>query len=160
MTTDVLRVVKRAPSHSHCILCSEENRSSLGLKFCIQKDGSVIASFVCRSELQGYRGILHGGVTASLLDAAMTHCLFNRGIEAVTADLHIRYLEPIECSSTVRVVARVMSFRKSLFRLRSEIWHGEKIMARAEACFLAPKNGLSDVGAINGESVDRQSSAS
>lgn len=38
-----------------------------------------------------YIDLLHGGIASTLLDAAMTHCLLSKGIEALTAELNVRF---------------------------------------------------------------------
>jgi hypothetical protein len=78
--------------HAHCFICGDQNPRSLGLEFQAVDVDTVCATFQASPELQGYDGILHGGVIAALLDAAMTHCLFHRGIQAMTGDLHVRFL--------------------------------------------------------------------
>lgn len=42
----------------------------------------------------------------ALLDAAMTHCLFRQGIEAVTASLKVRFVEPIPHATPLNIRAR------------------------------------------------------
>jgi acyl-coenzyme A thioesterase PaaI-like protein len=41
-----------------------------------------------------YTGLLHGGMTSTLLDAAMTHCLFMQGVQALTAELTVDSFHP------------------------------------------------------------------
>lgn len=122
--------------HSHCLVCGNRNPWSLGLCFRTTDDGTVHAEFQAHPGLQGYDGILHGGVIASLLDSAMTHCLFNQGVKAVTADLHVRFLEPVSCESDLRIRATVLSHTPPLFRLRAELLRRERIVAWAEATFM------------------------
>jgi len=86
--------------------------------------------------LQGYNGVLHGGVISSLLDAAMTHCLFHRGIEAVTAELLVRYLRPVPLDADLELSARLLSEHTPWYRLRGELRQGRETMAYARAKFL------------------------
>lgn len=76
--------VKAADSHFGCLLCGKSNPMSMHLDFYADLTGTVYAEFITNPYLQGYKGILHGGVTCALLDSAMTHCLFNLQIEGVT----------------------------------------------------------------------------
>lgn len=126
----------RMASHCGCLMCGEDNPFSLRLQF--EPDGTdgVAGTFACHQRLEGYEGLVHGGVIAALLDAAMTHCLFHRGIEAVTADLHIRYLLPLRSSAQVRLSARITQLRPPLYRLLAEIAAGDTLIARAEATFV------------------------
>lgn len=123
-------------SHSRCLLCGSLNPRSLNLSFQTEENGAVSTRFSAHSELQGYEGILHGGVIASLLDAAMTHCLFNRGIRAVTGDLHVRFVQPISCNLQLEIRAWVLSSHPPLYRLKAEILLAQNVMAWAEAKFV------------------------
>ncbi len=125
--------------HSRCIMCGESNPWSLRLAFEPDGQGGVSAPFTGHPGLQGYRGILHGGVTAALLDSAMTHCLFHHGVEAFTADLHVRYLHAIACCACLEIKGVLVSSRAPLYRMRAEILQGGDVMAWGEAKFLVRK---------------------
>jgi acyl-coenzyme A thioesterase PaaI-like protein len=96
----------------------------------------VCARFRANRSLQGYSGILHGGMIAALLDAAMTHCLFRRSIQAVTADLHVRFLHPIHCGALVDLRGWMTAERPRLYRLKAELVLKQQVMAWAEATFM------------------------
>ncbi|VGO16815.1 hypothetical protein PDESU_05407 [Pontiella desulfatans] len=122
--------------HRNCLLCGDLNPRSLGLRFEPHGDDGVRAEFQGHEDLQGYDGILHGGIIASLLDSAMTHCLFHRKVRAVTGDLQIRYKHSIPCNSTVDVQAKLVESHPPLHRLKARILMGRKTMARGEARFM------------------------
>ena len=123
--------------HSHCILCGQDNPGSWQLSFHPGEGTSVHGSFIPSTHLQGYDGLLHGGVICSFLDAAMTHCLFHRDVRAVTADLHVRFVEAISAGRPVRVRAWIVSVQPPLYRLKAEILQEDRVMAWGEAKFLA-----------------------
>jgi uncharacterized protein (TIGR00369 family) len=123
-------------SHINCLLCGTGNLLGLKLKFSMNQHGEVSAVLQGHSNLQGYCGIMHGGVISALLDSVMTNCLFKHGIEAMTADLHIRYLKPVPCQDRVGIRARIVYQRPPLFRLESELFIENQIMARAKAQFI------------------------
>ena len=122
-------------SHSHCLMCGNENPFSLRLCFNTDAEGIVHTVFKGHEGLQGYKGILHGGVISSLLDAAMTNCLFHQGIEALTGDLHVRFLKPIPCNASLDIRAWVATSLPPLYQLRAELVYRETVMAWAEAGF-------------------------
>ena len=62
----------RASQHARCVLCGSENPLGFRLRFQVREDRSVQVSFQCNELFQSYPGIIHGGVVAALLDAAMT----------------------------------------------------------------------------------------
>jgi len=127
---------KEGHPHPHCLLCGDKNPWSLQLRFQANDDGDVIAQFKGRYVLQGYNGILHGGVIASLLDSAMTNCLFQQGINAVTGELNVRYRHSVPCDAELELRARVVSEKRPLFLVESELLMGSKIMAKATAKFM------------------------
>jgi len=87
-------------------------------------------------ELQGYDGILHGGVISALLDAAMTHCLIHRGVPALTAELKVRYLLPVPCDGELRISARILEARPPLYRISAELMRNGDVYATASASFI------------------------
>ena len=140
-------------SHAHCMVCgsSENNPDSLELVFSQHPDGSVSAPFVVRPKHQGYTGLLHGGMTSTLLDAAMTHCLFMQGVKALTAELTVRFMAPIRLGQTLTVCARLLGQRRGIYQLEAWLMSGlhiagqqmaaEQRLARASAKFIAPAAG-------------------
>jgi uncharacterized protein (TIGR00369 family) len=125
-----------AGSHSQCLLCGERNPRSLKLRFQRGEDGAVRTKYTTHPGLQGYEGILHGGVIAALLDAAMTHCLFHQGIQGVTADLYVRYVHPVPCGIDLEIRANVVNPVPPLYRLKAEIVHEGCVLSWAEAKFV------------------------
>jgi acyl-coenzyme A thioesterase PaaI-like protein len=121
--------------HAHCLMCGACNPRSLGLSFEVDGD-AVRTTFQARPTLQGYTGILHGGVVASLLDSAMTHCLFHHGVRGLTGDLHVRFVWPVPCDAPVEVCAWILSVAGPLYRMRAELRHDQRVMAWAEAKFM------------------------
>lgn len=85
---------------------------------------------------QGYPGVLHGGMICTLLDAAMTHCLFHQGIEAMTAELQVRFLNPVPCKELLILRATLLSSRRHLYKLNAELSCAGEVLARGEARFM------------------------
>jgi len=131
----------RQKSHQQCLLCGDLNPDSFRLRFSARPDGGVHAVFFSRQQYQGYDGMMHGGVISALLDAAMTHCLFGKGIEAVTAELQVRFLRAIPCNQLIGVMAEVVERRDPLFRLRGALTLDDCVMARSQARFIQRKVG-------------------
>ena len=125
-------------SHAHCLLCGDRNPWSLGLQFHRDDHGAVCATFKADRRFQGYDWIVHGGVIAALLDAAMTHALFRENVQAVTGDLRVRFLHSISCGSRTDLRAWVLSSRSAIYRVRAELAHAGQLMAWAEAKFMVP----------------------
>jgi uncharacterized protein (TIGR00369 family) len=123
------------PSHRTCIICGRENDHGMHVQFRSEPDGSVMAAFHCDPVYQGYPEVLHGGVVASLLDGAMTNCLFAHGIVAVTAELTIRYLQPVRIGDEATVRAWVVKSSTRLQIVAGELLQGGEVRAKAQAKF-------------------------
>ena len=122
--------------HGQCLLCGDRNPDSLGLSFRANEAGIISARVRAHPGLQGYDGILHGGVIGALLDEAMTHCLFHHGVKAVTGELWVRFLKPVPCQADLDLKAWLSSQRPPLYRVKAELVYEQQVVARAEAKFM------------------------
>lgn len=123
----------RTHTHPYCVVCSQSNPLGLGLEFSVHDDGSVSASFLGHFALEGFQGCLHGGMIASLLDGAMTNCLFARGHVAMTAELNVRYRKPVLIGHDITIRAWITRSQPPLHLLEAEL----KQEAYAKAIALA-----------------------
>jgi acyl-coenzyme A thioesterase PaaI-like protein len=123
-------------AHPFCMVCSQLNPSGLALKFTTNDDGSVGASFLGHPALEGFQGVLHGGVIALLLDGAMTNCMFARGCVAMTAELNVRYRAPVAIGDEMFIRAWVIQTVSRLHVLRAELKQNGCVKAVAAAKFM------------------------
>jgi len=123
-------------SHAHCVVCGHDNNRSWKLKFLTDQNGKTSAEFQGDNRFQGYKGILHGGIIATLLDATMTHCLFHHNIIALTADMRVRFVHPISYNAFLTLEATIIQSNKSIHVLKAEVLHQQKVMAWGKAKFI------------------------
>ena len=135
----------RAKAHPFCLVCSQSNPLGLGLEFTAQDDGSVSAVFLGHPGLEGFQGLLHGGMIASLLDGAMTNCLFARGRVAMTAELKVRYRKPVFIGQQMTIHAWITGSQAPLYLLEAELKQEGCTKAVASAKFLE-RNERADHG--------------
>jgi uncharacterized protein (TIGR00369 family) len=96
-----------------------------------------VETFFCASApFQGYAGFLHGGIIASLLDGAMTNCLFCQGKVAMTAELSVRYLKPIPLGQILTIRSWIEKSRSRLYILKAEITSHENLWAQGIGKFM------------------------
>lgn len=126
----------RHRAHPDCVICSPRNASGLRLTFVQRTDGSLQAEFDCPSHLQGYPEMLHGGMISSLLDGAMTNCLFARGCEAVTAELTVRFRHPVATGRRATIRAWLHDSMSVFYVLKSELIQDQQVKATATGKFL------------------------
>ncbi|MEI8635053.1 PaaI family thioesterase [Vibrio sp. PP-XX7] len=104
-----------------CAVRLRKNPSSLGLIFHAESDHMVFSQFKVCAQHQGYNGLLHGGIAASLADAAMTHCLFYQGVKGLTAELNMRFHHPIQLGDLVDIYAELNQVRRHIYQLSSRL---------------------------------------
>jgi uncharacterized protein (TIGR00369 family) len=131
-------------SHAHCMVCGPESvhKAGVPLLFIREAGGKVSAEFQVGERHQGYTGLMHGGMTSTLLDAAMTHCLLMSGIQALTAELTVRFMAPIRVGQTLQLSAQLLGERRGIYQLEAWLRHGAQGVARARAKFITSPAGV------------------
>jgi uncharacterized protein (TIGR00369 family) len=127
-------------SHQQCMVCGPNAlpAPALKLEFMDDGDGGVHASLHADPCHQGYAGLLHGGMISTLLDAAMTHCLFKRGVEALTAQLNVRFIHPVAIGSKLELAAVLVGERRGVYLLHATLHAAGVLVAKAEGKFIRP----------------------
>lgn len=120
----------------NCFVCDPNNQLGLGLSFQRLVDGSVEAWFPCHSLFAGYPGMLHGGIICTLLDGAMTNCLFAHGRAAVTVDLSVRFRQPVALRRPAAVRAWLKEQGTAIHRVAAELTQDGQTVATATARFV------------------------
>jgi len=76
-------------------------------------------------------------VSAALLDGAMTNCLFAYGIEALTAELNVRYRQPVSAAGTITVRGWLIESHGRLHLLGAELRQDGQVKVTALGKFMA-----------------------
>ncbi len=87
-----------------CFGCSPDNAIGLQLTFALQGE-RVIAEWTPRTDLEGYPGVVHGGIQATLADetaAWLIHAVL--GTSGVTRELSVRYHQPAQTEDAPFVI--------------------------------------------------------
>jgi len=131
-------------SHAKCIVCSDgaQNPHSLQLQFQRTNENEVQATYLADEKHQGYNGLLHGGIASTLLDAAMTHCLLCFGVEALTAELNVRYHQPLLIQDRVKISGRMLNQRRGIYFLEATLSVNDIICVTGTGKFIKPKGGV------------------
>lgn len=122
-----------------CFGCGKDN--PVGLKLDFQWDGDLFwGKFIPREEHQGYPGITHGGIIATVLDEVMSAILFDQDIPVVTAEMTVRYIHKIPIGEETRLYSRQLSQHRRLHEIEGWIQNDEgTIFAKGYAKMLAVK---------------------
>ncbi|TKF21346.1 PaaI family thioesterase [Vibrio genomosp. F6] len=135
-----IMLIQRPENHQSCVICGEKKSDrELGLTFIVEDEGVVSTTFTPTRVVQGYQGVMHGGMICSLLDSAMTNCLFSLGVHAMTADLNVRFIHPVPLDQPITILGEFIQQRRGIYQLSSSLTHLGVKLATATAKFVVPK---------------------
>lgn len=109
------------PNTRSCFVCGSAN--PIGLRLHFHTDGGLVeARFTPRPEHVGFKGVVHGGLLATVLDELMVWaCAVATGRFAFCAELNVRFVRSIAPGMEVTLRGRLTANRKNrLFEARSE----------------------------------------
>jgi len=90
----------------------------------MEVDGHVMTTeFVPPKKYQGWKGIVHGGILATLLDEAMTRLAGIVYQKAVTAEMTVRYVAPARIGELLYVRGEIVKEVRKLVEMRAFIYH-------------------------------------
>ena len=111
----------------------------IGMRLIDLRDGEATISIDMRDELRQPGGVLHGGVTATLIDTAMAFAVIPGlapGERTTTVDLTVHYLRP-HVSGTATCTARVVRAGRRIVTLAADVVNEEdKLIATAVSTYM------------------------
>lgn len=121
-----------------CFGCGNLNEAGLKLRFRACDDGTVWADFTPSRHHEGYLGITHGGILATMLDEAMSWAITSDGDVGVTARMSVTFRQPARVNSPLRVTGSVIRKRARTIETSAEISDvsSGELLAQAEARFV------------------------
>jgi uncharacterized protein (TIGR00369 family) len=130
------------PNDNPCVICGPDNPIGLRTRW-EAKDGQADAEVAVPDNFQGWRGVVHGGLVAALLDEAMWYATYSRTRASVlTVSLQARYHRPTPVSQRLHVHGQVLSTRHHLTECTAEVRDGETgvVLASARGRFMPDKS--------------------
>jgi uncharacterized protein (TIGR00369 family) len=117
--------MERQPNSRMCFVCGRQNPVGLRLKFLEDVDShQVRCEFAIPAEYQGYPGVVHGGIVASVLDeVAGRAVMLGRTDEVLMATLRmtVRYRRPTPTETSLVAVGWVERISAIGARVAGEI---------------------------------------
>ncbi len=121
-----------------CIGCGRHSEVGLHMDFAAGEDRCVESRVTIPRTYQGWRGVVHGGVVALLLDEAMAYAAGARGIRGVTADLKMRFRQAVPIGAPLLVRGCVLWQRRNVLGVAASVAAGDgTILASGEGRFVA-----------------------
>jgi len=102
------------------------------MRFVPTEEGSV-CEYEVPARFQSWRGMVHGGMVALMLDEAVGWAGWHAGRPGLTGKLEVRYRQPLGIGERVRVVGRVDRIRRTLVYAEATIDRLSDGMRIAEA---------------------------
>ena len=137
---------EKQPGSKHCFVCGLENPVGLRIAFYETGPGEVQSEIIFPDHYQGYPGITHGGIIASVLDETGGRSLMDHPRHfMVTAQLNVRYRKPVP-TETPLVAKGWAGMRKGrVSEARSEIQNlAGEVLAEAELVLVDMPEGKFD----------------
>lgn len=127
------------PNSLHCFVCGLQNPFGLKLKFYQTGPKEVTTNCVLGEEYEGYPGVVHGGIVASMLDELAGRAYM--GIDPprfmYTARLSIRYRKHVPTGETLRLVGEGIKTKGHTATAKSFIYGpNDELLAEAEALLI------------------------
>jgi uncharacterized protein (TIGR00369 family) len=122
------------PHTRSCFVCGEAN--PLGLQMRFETDGKLVhATFSPRPEHIGFKGVVHGGLIATVLDEIMVWaCAVPTRRFAFCAEINVRFLNPMPPGVEVKLTAEMTANRKGrLFEAKGIAQDASSGLVLAEA---------------------------
>ena len=105
-----------------CFVCGEKN--PIGLKLRISTDaelGESTAEVVFREDFQGWAGIVHGGLVATVLDEALIYAAGAKGLTCVTGEITVRFVKPASTGVAYTLKGRFLEDKGRIVLAESEL---------------------------------------
>ena len=135
-----------AGTRHYCFGCGTRNPHGLMLDFRIE-DKRAVAEYRPRAEHQGYPGLVHGGLIATMLDEAMGWAMYTLGVWAVTGKMEVRYRQPLPLDGRAIVSGEVVRNRGRWLEVHGEVRSAEgRLVAESDALFMRlPKEKVAEL---------------
>jgi len=122
-------------SASSCFACGPDNPRGLHLVFQKSENGEMTAWWIPVPEMEGYQGIVHGGIVSTVLDEAMAKVVDASGAEALTAELRVRFRQQVPSGSQACVRGWIESRNKRVINTEAALTSADGVeLAHAWAC--------------------------
>ena len=129
---------------NHCFVCGPGNAAGLKVRF--RLDGDICrAEFTPGKDHVGYDGVTHGGILFSLLDDVMANVVFLRGERCYTAKAEVRYRQPLQVGTPVRLEGWQRRRKGRLAMLEGRVLRADdgSVVAAATGSFMIDASPLS-----------------
>ena len=122
----------------HCFACGELNEGGIQLKLHGDESG-VWTELALDYRFEGWQGIAHGGILATILDEVAAWSVIARGGWGVTARMSIDFKRPVQVGRRIRGEGHVTANRRRVYETAAQVVDPEDgtVFATSTATFVA-----------------------
>ncbi|HPU46466.1 MAG TPA: PaaI family thioesterase [Bacteroidales bacterium] len=112
-----------------CFGCSDRNPVGLHLEFYDYGD-YVESEWKANKNYEGWHGVLHGGIVATLLDEVGSWVIVSKICRAgMTVELNVRYHKKISTNEKIYIQGKLIEYKKNIAFIESKIIQNGEIKA-------------------------------
>jgi uncharacterized protein (TIGR00369 family) len=125
--------MKELKDNQRCYVCGKDNPDGLKVQFAVDHTTRTITGrFTPRREHEGWEGIVHGGIIATLMDEAMVKLAAHLGEPAVSAEITVKFKAPAAPGEELIVTARLIREANRLIEAEATVEKGLIVVAEAK----------------------------
>ena len=124
-----------------CFACDPRNTHGLRLRFYADDEkGDVYTRITPEKHLQGFPGILHGGIQCALVDEVAFWTMFDKYKKiALTAKIDMEFLRPVGTASELEVRGRITGEDGRKIGVEVIIYEQQKVCTRSRVDYIIPR---------------------
>lgn len=124
--------------YQRCFACGAHN--AYGLQLVFQQEGDAVTTeFTADLRYQGFPGVVHGGIVATLLDETLERVASLEGRWLMTGRIAVRFRRAVPIERPLRVVARAVDSRARMLVASATMTLADQpgvVVAEAQGTFL------------------------
>jgi len=119
------KIVNSQNISKNCLVCGVDNDFGLKTRFYETQDNELIAVFKPLDEHQSYPNVMHGGISATILDEVIGRAIMmttDSETFGVTVELNVRYKKPVPLGAELKAISRITKDRGRIFEGTGELY--------------------------------------
>ncbi len=141
------------PNSKMCFLCGLENPIGLKLRIYQVEPGVIEAAYTAPDHFQGYPGVLHGGIVATLLDEISGRAQMGDATSPrfmFTAKLEVKYRKNVPTMKPLKIVGKAGKSKGKIAESWAGIYDAENnLLAEANTMLINVPNEMLDSTNLN-----------
>ncbi len=142
--------MSKQPNSRMCFICGVENPVGLKLKIYETEPGVIETTYTAPEHFQGYPGVLHGGIVATILDEISGRSHMGNSEEPrfmFTAKIEVKYRKNVPIGRPLKIIGKAGKTKGRMAEAWGGIYDQEgNLLAEANSLLIdLPKESLENV---------------